>query len=130
MKPDKAKMELLGPIMRFPQCMFELGDYRPLYNPHPLPHPTPPLSTHPCQPHSQPSGHRRRGESEFTRWWNITLSSSLCTFIGRCSGTKGKWVMKIDTAGRAQTMAQLVLSGSNDPQTRRADVNDRRGQWT
>lgn len=28
MKPDKVQMELLGPVMRFLECMFGLGDYR------------------------------------------------------------------------------------------------------
>lgn len=29
LEPDKVQMELLGPVMRFPQHMFGLGDYRP-----------------------------------------------------------------------------------------------------
>lgn len=41
---------------------------------------------------------------------------NLGTFIERCTGTKGKWVMKIDTAGRFQTMGgQLFLLAGNGP---------------
>lgn len=28
LKPDKVQMELLGSVMRFPESMFGLGDYR------------------------------------------------------------------------------------------------------
>lgn len=110
LKPDKVQMELLGPVMRFPECMFGLGDYRPRLPPHSHSHmhaDTPANSHVRAGAHTPSAKGYREGKSSW-KWWNTTLPSCLCTFIGRCSRTKGKWVMKIDTAGRAQTMGQLV----------------------
>ena len=111
LKPDKVQMELLGPVMRFPERMFGLGDYRPRLPPHSHSHmhADTHTHTHKCaltcnmRAGSHNDGEAlgcRKGKSSW-KWWNTTLSSCLCTFIGRCSRTKGKWVMKIDTAGRA-----------------------------
>lgn len=38
LKPDKVQMELLGSVMRFPECMFGLGDYRLRLPPRSLSH--------------------------------------------------------------------------------------------